>query len=565
MNKTISVNIGGRVFNIEELAYDKLSRYLNTIRGYFEKRESTDEIISDIELRIAELFMERISNQKQVITEKDVDEIIVIMGKPEDYMDGDEEEIEYEQTQSKGRRSSSKVFRDPDNKIILGVCSGISAYFGIDPIIMRAIFAVSFIFYGSGLILYFILALIIPKAKTTAEKLQMHGEPVTVDNISRKVSESFHGVKDDLKDFGKKNNINESRIRNAGNQTGDFLSDLFNNLARILRILLVILVKVIGVCLIIAGIGGIMVALGFLFGWDTFLVFAHNGFVNDMNLPIFVQSLFDTPFDKTMLTVGMMIVLIAPAIGFLLLGIRLLFDYKRIPVWIGIALVIIWFVGATMLAASGTDIYKQFQTETSFTENVPLVFSNSGMLYLDIIEDHGAKYKFTNGFGNRNYLNTTDVTFPGVNSTDIIYIGDNEFTVETNLVDSLYHLRIERGARGSSQKDAIVNARSIVSNEIISGDSLLISRYFAVLKDGNIRGQEVKYILSIPVGKSIYFTKGSLKIIYDVPNVTDTYDGKMINRAWKMTPDGLMNPHFSRKQKHDDDTDYNDSYDDSSY
>ncbi len=565
MNKTISVNIGGRVFNIEELAYDKLSRYLNTIRGYFEKRESTDEIISDIELRIAELFMERISNQKQVITEKDVDEIITIMGKPEDYMDGDEEEMEFEQTQSKSRRSSSKVFRDPDNKIVFGVCSGISAYFGIDPIIMRAIFAVSFIFYGSGLILYFILALIIPKAKTTAEKLQMHGEPVTVDNISRKVGESFHGVKEDIKDFGKKNNINENRVRNVGNQAGEFISDLFTNLARILRILLIILVKVIGVCLIIAGIGGIIGALGFLFGWDTFLGFVHNGFVNDMDLPIFVQSLFDSQVDKTLLTVGMMIVLIAPAIGFLLLGIRMLFDYKRIPIWIGIVLVIIWFGGAAMLAASGADIYKQFQIETSFSENVPLEFSNSDLLYLDIISDADDKYKFTNGFGRRNFLSTSDVTFPGINSTDIIYIGENEFTVETNLVDSLYHLRIEYTSRGSTQKDAIANARSIVSNEIVSGDSLLISRYFAVLKDGKIRGQEVKYILNIPVGKSIYFTKGSNKIIYDVPNVTNTYDGRMINRAWKMTPDGLMNPHFSRKQRQDDDTDYNDSLYDSSH
>ena len=556
MNKTISVNIGGRVFNIEELAYDKLSRYLNTIRGYFEKRESTDEIISDIELRIAELFMERITNQKQVITEKDVEDIIVIMGKPEDYMDGDEEEVEYDPSQSKTRRSSSKIFRDPDNKIVFGVCSGISAYFGIDPIILRAIFAVSFIFYGSGLLIYIILAVIIPKAKTTAEKLQMHGEPVTVENISRKVGESFHGVKEDIKDFGKKNNINESRVRNARSHAGDFLSDLFDNLARILRILLIILVKVIGVCLIIAGISGIFIGLGFLFGWDTFLIFAHTHFINDMNLPIFISSLFNTTVDKGMFTMGMMIVLIAPAIAFMLLGIRMLFDYRRIPAWIGILLVIIWFGGAIMLAMSGTDIYKEFQIETSFKDNVPLAFPNSDTLYIDITKDGENNYTFSDGFGNRNVFYNKNVTFPGINSTDIIYIGENTFTVETNYADSLYHLRVERVSRGSSEKDAIDNARSIVSTEKIVGDSLLISPYFAILKDGKIRGQEVKYILSIPVGKSINFNEGSRKIIYDIPNVTNTFDSKMINKVWKMTPEGLMNPYFQNKETENDNSSY---------
>src|SRR5690554_4030489 len=140
MKKTISVHIGGRLFNIEEAAYNKLSKYLNTIRGFFSHLESSEEIISDIELRIAELFMERISNQKQVITESDVDDIIAIMGQPEDYVDADEEAEESSYTYR--NRAKKQVFRDPDNKVVSGVCSGISAYFGMDPIILRAIFVI---------------------------------------------------------------------------------------------------------------------------------------------------------------------------------------------------------------------------------------------------------------------------------------------------------------------------------------------------------------------------------------------------------------------------------------
>lgn len=558
MNKTISVNIGGRVFNIEELAYDKLNRYLNTIRGYFENHESTDEIISDIELRIAELFMERISNQKQVITLADVDEIITIMGKPEDYVDAEEDEDDPEFASAKSARAKRRVFRDPDNKVVAGVCSGISAYFGIDPIILRAIFAISFVFYGSGLLVYIVLAIIIPKAKTTAEKLQMHGEAVTVDNISRKVNESFQDMKDDIKDFGKKNNINEEKIRDTGRQAGNFISDLFSGLGNVLRVVLVILAKVIGVCLIIAGISGIFFSLALFFGWENIIMLANTGMVNEELLPSILNKTFTSDWGRNMFAIGALITLIVPAILFFLLGIRLLFEFRRTPVWIGIVLIILWFGGLSMLAAGGTDLYSQFKIETEYTEDVPLEFSESDTLYLDIVRDGASQYSFTHGFDDGEFYFDSDVTFPGVNSTDILYMQENEFTVEINRSDSLFRLRFEREARGASQADAVSNAKSIVSFEKVSGDSLLINPYFAVLKEGNFRGQECKYILSIPVGKSIHFTKGSRRIIDDIPNTTDTYDGKMIGHTWRMTPEGLSNDYFIAKQKQDKDDDDDD-------
>ena len=118
-----------------------------------------------------------------------------------------------------------RVFRDPDDKLLFGVCSGLSAYLGWDPIILRALFVVSTVAFGFGPLVYIILALIIPKAKTTAEKLQMRGEAVTVDNISKKVNESFTDIKDDITDFGKRNDISGDRVNNAGKHIGDVISD----------------------------------------------------------------------------------------------------------------------------------------------------------------------------------------------------------------------------------------------------------------------------------------------------------------------------------------------------
>src|SRR5690554_3109652 len=131
MNKTISINIGGRIFNIAEEAYQKLEKYLNTLKVYFSGREGGDEIIADIE--------ERISTSKQVITPGDVDEIISIMGRPEDYMD-DLDDDSTQESAAGGGNTSRRIYRDPDDKVVFGVCSGISAYLGWDPVILRAAF-----------------------------------------------------------------------------------------------------------------------------------------------------------------------------------------------------------------------------------------------------------------------------------------------------------------------------------------------------------------------------------------------------------------------------------------
>ena len=163
MNKTITINISGAVFNIEEDAYARLKSYIEKLRTCFSSTEGGDEIVSDIESRIAELFQERISPNKQVITEDDVQVVIEVMGQPEDYMDEEDSEPT-DSTSDAGstRIDSRKFYRDPDDHILGGVCSGISQYLGWDPVILRLLFALSVIFGGVGVIAYIILWIIIP-------------------------------------------------------------------------------------------------------------------------------------------------------------------------------------------------------------------------------------------------------------------------------------------------------------------------------------------------------------------------------------------------------------------
>mgnify|MGYP000563153950 CR=1 FL=1 len=184
MNQTVTVNISGIVFHIEVDAYENLKKYLNKIRGYFKDSEESEEIMTDIEARIAELFSEKITSNNQVVNTKDVDEVITIMGKPEQYIDEDEELIEEKSyTKQRNHSTAKKLFRDSDDRIIGGVASGIAAYFGINSAYIRFILIVSGIF-GYGILAYFIMWAIIPEAKTAADKLQMKGDPVNIDNLS---------------------------------------------------------------------------------------------------------------------------------------------------------------------------------------------------------------------------------------------------------------------------------------------------------------------------------------------------------------------------------------------
>ncbi len=539
MNKTISVNIGGRVFNIEESAFDKLNKYLNTIRGYFEGHESTEEIISDIELRIAELFMEAISEQKQVITTSDVDEVIRIMGKPEDYID--EEEPEEQRSSKTHSKQGKRVFRDPDNKVIFGVCGGISAYLGWDPIVLRALFVILALFaFGSGILLYIILTVIIPKAITTADKLRMRGEQVNVGNISKTVNESFEGMKEDIKDFGEKNNINRDRFESAGNRIGDLVTDVANFLGKALRIIAKVLGRVLGLILFLAGIFGIFFGFALLFGHESIIAaMSDHHMIFDEQMDAYLSGTFSSSFQYVTFFVGWVLILFIPALSLLLLGIRLLFNYRGIPGLVAIVFLILWLTGLALLAACGIHLWRDFHIETSFTEHVPIELPVSDTLYLDISTSSATIYEFNSEFDRNELFFGDDVTFGGPNSTDFMISGKTEFTVDIQRSDSIYGLYITRSARGSNKKDAVNNARIAKSNYTMSNDSLLISPYLILPNEAKIRDQRIKYVLKIPVGKAIHFAPNSRAIIYDVPNLSNTLDSRMLDRTWIMTKDGL--------------------------
>ena len=157
MKKTCTVNIANTIFNIDEDAYNILSKYLDSVKKYFHKIDDEDEIINDFELRIAENFLTKIKN-KNVIDLNDVKNMIKIMGTLEDFEEISDND-KNEEAQDNQQKDNGKLYRDSSNRIIAGVCSGISHYFKMDPIIVRIVF---FIAVPLNLILYLILWFGIP-------------------------------------------------------------------------------------------------------------------------------------------------------------------------------------------------------------------------------------------------------------------------------------------------------------------------------------------------------------------------------------------------------------------
>ena len=216
MNKTVNINLAGTFFHIDEDAFGKLQRYLDAIKKSLSDPVGSAEIIRDIEARIAELFTEKLESSTQVVTLKELDEVISVMGQPEDYK-VDEEIFEdtpptSSKKHSRANASHRQLFRDEDNKIIAGVSSGLGHYLRIDAVWVRLLWVLLTIFSsGIFILVYILLWIIVPPAITTSEKLKMTGQPVNISNIEKKFKEGYENVSEKIK------NADYSKVKNGSN------------------------------------------------------------------------------------------------------------------------------------------------------------------------------------------------------------------------------------------------------------------------------------------------------------------------------------------------------------
>lgn len=543
MNKTISVNIRGIIFNIEEEAYQLLSAYLESLKAYLGKSAASDEITADIESRIAELFSEKITNQNQVITQTEVEAVITTLGQPEEYL-LDEEDLksgEPEKANEAGaidiegsQKVKRRVFRNPDDKIAGGVLSGFGAYFDVDPLWWRLGFVfVFFLGWGSPVFLYLILWIIIPEARTRAEKLQMRGEPITVESLKRTVEEETEHIR--KRAAGLTDDSTAEKLRNGVQEIFHFFETAFRWIFKILG-------KVVGAFFLLGGIGmTIFLIVSWLFTVTS--PGTSEQLINDNPFSNFFGLFPSSESDGQLIQYGALLLFVSMSLGMMMVGVRLLFNqlnnFRKYR--IGIILLVAGIAGGTMLAIGGghTALDYSKQEMTSIRKSIPLI---SDTIRLSVNESN----MFTKLSNHRGYDHFSSIRI----IDNKIY--SKEIRLDIQRVDSLQEveLKIETYAQGRNNLDAMRRVRNIKYEYIAdSTGKFVFEPFFQYNTADRYRAQQIDITLYLPVGKSIYLSPGSEDLIYNIKNLSDTWDHDMVGHTWTMTAEGLFCPDFPKEVK----------------
>ena len=529
MNKTININLGGIFFHIDEIAYQKLKNYLNAVRrSLSDDPKGRDEIITDIETRIGELLSEKIKDVRQVINEGDIDEVIEIMGKPEDYM-VDEDVFSDDNYQSYGKTRSKKLYRDTDDKFLGGVSSGLAHYFNIDVIWVRLAWLVAAFGFGFGFVLYLILWILLPQANTTAEKLEMEGEEVNISNIEKKIKEELSDVSERVKSgiHDVSDKVKNADYKKYKEKAKSGSQDVVDTLGKIFTTLFMVFGKFIGVILIIISVSTIFALLISLVTAGSIDFFHEDWYyqrfnvLNDSGLPLWGISIM------TFILVGI------PFIFVFLLGIRILSNNKRsIGRVTKLSLLGIWLVALLSLIFFGSRQFVQSAFEGSKIEKMELTYVPSDTLRVKILDNEnlsGESY-LKHRWGYRIVYDENDV--------EKIYSNDVKFNIYQTDASQPY-LKVNKRSKGKSKIGARENAGNIAYDFFESGNELQLNGYFLTELENKFRDQSLKLDLYIPYDQVIYLDKSTRSFLHHVDNVQDIYDRDMPKHYYKMTQDGL--------------------------
>jgi len=502
MNKTVNINLAGIFFHIDEDAYLKLQRYLEAIKRSFTDSQGRSEIIADIEARIAELFSERVQNEKQVIRIKEVDEVISIMGQPEDYLVDDEIFEDEPQPVYKAKSTpSKKLFRDTENSYISGVSSGLGHYFGIDAIWIRLAWILLIFGAGTGILLYILLWILVPEAKTTTEKLMMTGEPVNISNIEKKIKDGFESVTDTVSGVAK--NVSDSvsnaaksvDVKKGANSIKSSSRTFFDALGDVIMFFFKVIAKFIGVLLIIIGAATLIGLIIGLFSLGVVDVIHIPGLdlvdlANTGNTPIWLVSLL------SFFAIGI------PFFFLFYLGLKILINnLKSIGNIAKFSLLGLWLLSIIALIVIGIRQANEHAFEEYHIEKTEIPIT--ALDTLNIKMTHNEIYN--TGFNrSRSHFKLAR----NEEGDKVIYASNIEILVKST-TDSIATIAIEKSADASSYDKAIDRAKNINYNFELRNKTLFLDSYLTTDPVNKYCDQEVDIILYIPENMIIYFNNSA--------------------------------------------------------
>lgn len=590
MKKVININFQGRVIPIEETAYEALKQYIESLRRYFANEEGRDEIINDIENRIAELFDEKLKKGAVCITDEDVNAVMVSMGRPEDFEEQDatfagssteytkaekqEQANSYQQAAEEPRRLSraandkvlggvcagiahymkidpavvriifaliafggfgfglvlyivlwiilpvkslqpnvrKRLYRDPDNKLIGGVAGGLSAYFNIDTWIPRLIFLLPFLlgmlpnlfsgfwwhwrgpwFAFSGLggtffVTYIILWIVLPRAETASEKLEMRGEKIDLESIKNTVQEELQSVKsrgeklgndfkekakvvgEEMKDtFKQRTQSFASEVGPAARRTG---TGIGNAIGILFKAFFLCIAGIIAFALLIALIAIL---------YSGVAVFPLKNFL----LEGFWQNFF--AWSVITLFIGV------PIIALVVWIVRRIMRVRSRNPYLGYTFGSLWILGLISVFVLIGMVGRNFRIRTSVTEEASITQPANNSMFIKVM-DGKVRYYSSDWFDG-------DFPFLSLNEDSMLLN-----TVRLKIVkseDSVYHIKLVKLSLGNTPASAENNASSI-NFPITQKDSLFyFPKGFPISSNNKFRNQQVMAVVEVPVGKKI--------------------------------------------------------------
>lgn len=478
MNKTISINLGGFFFHIDEDAYQKLSRYFDAVKRSL-SADGRDEIMKDIESRIAELFQERIQNEKQVIGLVEIDTVIGIMGQPEDYKIDDEKST-YQSSSSSSTNfyyPSKRLYRDKENGMLGGVMAGLGHYLGIDTLWLRIIMVILFFGFGTGLFVYIVLWILVPEAVTTTQKLEMKGEPITISNIEKKVKEGF----DDI--TSKFSNIDHEKIANTAKSGATRIG---STIEEVITTIFKVFAKIIGAFIVFfSGMGLLAIIIT-----SIIMIFSStmpdNYILNNIQTPIGLE----TPLwaQGMLLLLGFGI----PLFFLLILGLKLIVNNLRsIGNYVKYSLLAVWLIAVGIIISLGINEASQLAFEGKSVQKEVIAIVPTDTLKI--------KFKNNDFYSKSNYRNHDFKITQDEGDNEIIY--SNNVSIEIKYTDEATpYMLIEKLANGKSTSQAKKRAEKIKYNYKIEGNTIVLDNYLLTAVENKFRGQEVEIYLYLPKG-----------------------------------------------------------------
>ncbi|MGB4293125.1 MAG: PspC domain-containing protein [Bacteroidales bacterium] len=466
MDKTIKINLAGVLFIIDEKAYSVLRDYLQSVDMRLKNVPGGNEIIDDIEARIAEIFQSG-KSESDIINTEDVNNVINIIGRPE----------EFEQEGGTERKSAYRIYRrrlyrDINNPVLGGVCSGIGAYLNIDPVWIRLIFIIFTFAYAAGILIYVILWIALPVAKTEIQKRELYGENYYSKQTGRDSPET-------------------AKLTGA-------LNSFFLALGRIFRLVAWFFLAIAGAVMVVTGFA-MLVAFSLVFYLRYPVSFFHEGAETGIFSISDFLELAASPAITPWIMVLISFVVILPLLALIYWGLKMIFRFKANELWLSISALVVWVISFTALLMILVSQGINFAEKGRISEQI-YPQSKPDTLYIKTVSKISEL-----GF-------YREFTIPGTNySLFMVNDGNRLFSkpeIELHSPEGeKFFISVEKTMFGSTRREAVRKAEALIFNYSFSGDTLYVDQYYEIPPGFKWSGSFVEAGVYLPENTVIWIDK----------------------------------------------------------